>query len=550
MCVSDVKSVSSCLIKVATSQRRFYLSDSRLDSIGPFDLMSNSRSTRVWVNNSRRSESEGKSSSSTVATVASSSYIRSVFDRMLEDKNRELSSSSPTSVVTVPLTPPSLQSRIVLDPLSEEQQGTEVTLLEEDAQILPRRCFADDVLDEAEEDQEDLTSVMTPLPSSPPPCTEGPTSQQSNALASPATPLRVPLCGMGKVCWKQSPVTPGKDNGHRSMLPVHDYILAFLGNKDTTGSWHKQFSGRVEEQDEGEMEARIQQQNLLRRHPDQCKAKKAHLHDLRRNLGFGQSPRRSNLCRSTSHQAVQSARKAPRTPRKDGSFDKQSSVKSSIWQAFACHQAVSESVIDETVVMEAGGYDSDPECFGRTPYIRSPPRQEVEPTSRRLFALDVMGDQESIVEIAKSILNEKWTLILHENHERPKAYHVWVERGQRLAKKVVAPKLSWKPVPKKGGRSGIRSVPAVSIDILDVQRILKLEEVDRQEYPLAKATDSLLLKTLNGSYCFQASSSIERDRLVDLWKLTVARFGSMLITCDDDGMEDYFAPFDAAVLPA
>jgi len=216
-----------------------------------------------------------------------------------------------------------------------------------------------------------------------------------------------------------------------------------------------------------------------------------------------------------------------------------------------CHQAVPESVLEESFSVEApNGYDSDPECFGRTPSIRSPARVEQKPAARRLFALDVTGDEDKIHDMASSIFNEKWTLILHEPNKRAKAYHVWLERGQRLAKKVVSPKLAWKPLPKKGGRSGMECVPAVAIEILDVQRILKLDEIHRHEYPLAKTTDSFLLKTIHGNYCWQASSSIERDRLTDLWKLMVARFGSMLISGDDYGMEEYFVPADAGVFPA
>lgn len=508
--------------------------------------------------NSRLSEIEG-SPSSTAPAVASSSYIRGILDRMMEGKNRpEISSySSPTSVVTVPLTTPNLQSRVILDTFSE-QQGTEVTLLED---IVPRRCFADEFLDEEEEDDddddvEDMNSIMTPSPSPSPkhPCPEV-GNPPSSVLASPATPYKIPLCGMAAGCWKQSDaLTPVRGHRDHSLIPLQNFIVALLGKKDGEGCWRKHISCRTPEDKEesGELEAQIMQQKLLKRNPDQCKANKTHLHDLRRNLGFGQSPKRAQLFRSTSHQTVQSARKAkPRKPLQTLSSNKKSVAKTSLWQAFACHQVVPESVLEETIAVEVrDGYDSDPEYFGRTPTIRSPGRIEPGPVARRLFTLDVTENEEKIHDMASFIFNEKWTLILHEPNERPKAYHVWLERGQRLAKKVVSPKLAWKPLPKKGGRSGMECVPAVAIDILDVQRILKLDEIPREEYSLAKTTDSFLLKTIHGNYCWQASSSFERDRLTKLWKLTVARFGSMLITGDDDGMEEFFVPSDVGVFPA
>ena len=222
--------------------------------------------------------------------------------------------------------------------------------------------------------------------------------------------------------------------------------------------------------------------------------------------------------------------------------------KTTLWGAFACHKPITENILDETYnIEETDGYDSDPECFGRTPWVRSPPRAEREPTARRLFALDVMRDEETLKEAATSILNEQWTLILHEANKRPQAFHVWMERGQRLAKTVVAPKLCWKALPKKGTRNGFRSMSASTIDILDIQRVLPLDEIDRTRYPLAKAGDSFLLKTVDLELCWQASSEEERDRLVGLWKLTVARFGSMLVTGDDKGIEEWFAPLEARV---
>ena len=372
-------------------------------------------------------------------------------------------------------------------------------------------------------------------------------------LVTHPTPHKVPLCGMGAACWKPSEasaLSPQRTHG------VEDYILALLGNKDKSIDWRKHFSRHNAKEEDvkkrEQEETRRFQRGLLKRRPSQIKAQRRHLDDLRRNLQpFAASPKREQFLRSTSHQVPQSApRKAKsRTPLEDAA-SQNAVAKPSLWNpfgnTFACHRVVEDNILDETFLVEGGGYDSDPECFGRTPSVRSPARLEKSP--RRIFALDVMGDEYSLREATKSILNEKWTLILHERKKRPQAFHVFIERGQKLARKVVPPKLSWKPLPKKGDRSGIKKEPTFSLDILDIQRILPLDEIDRKEYPLAKAGDSFLLKTINGCFCWQASSRVERDRLTALWKLTVARFGSMLVTGDDGGLEEFFAPLDAGVV--
>lgn len=475
------------------------------------------------------------------------------------DMSQDYSSASPTSVVTIPLTPPPPPPPShQIDSVSE---GTEVTLLDkESSRLYPRRCFADD-----EDDEEDSNSVMTPLPVSPnmPRAGSSEMTKTRILVASPETPHKVPLCGMGAACWKSSPGTTRSSPPARNDFSVEDYILALLGNTSSNRAfdWRKRFSCRsgtdnIIHETEQEETQRLQRA-LLKRRPSQMKAQRKHLDELRRNLHpFGASPKREKLFRSTSNQVPQSAPRKPRAPLEtltSTTNNKTTAVAaaaktSSLWNPFACHtREVEDTILDETFLVQgSSGYDSDPECFGRTPSVRSPARIERPP--RGIFALDVVsGDEHSLQEATTSIMNEKWTLILHEPNKRPQAFHVFMERGQKLARKVVPPKLSWKPLPKKGHRVGIKKEPTFSLEILDVQRILPLDEIDRKEYPLAKAGDSFLLKTINGSFCWQASSKTERDRLLALWKLTVARFGSMLVTGDDDGLEEFFAPMEAGV---
>jgi hypothetical protein len=472
----------------------------------------------------------------------------------------EASSSSPTSIVTVPLTPPSnvVQSRILSNTLSSaEQQGTEVALLNT-MEVLPfRRCFADEIEevddDEDEEEDDDDLSFMTPLPK---PVGENhavptsPLGKSAQQYSSPATPLKVHMCGVVAPFWKSSERTSddstcrGGAEGVSSEMPVQDYILALLGNRDTTGSWHGHFacfSKSVAE--EIDPEIKRQHRQLLKRRPHQIKAQRSHLDDLRRNLyPFGASPRRVNLGRTWSHRHKSKSAVKPRKPLQ--AMPTSDNLKSSVWNAaLGCHNP--EIVPVDSFDASFEGYDSDPECFGRTPSVRSPNRQQQTP--RRLFVLDIEGDESKMREMTASTLNERWTLILHRPEKRPQAFHVWIERGQRLQTTVVSPKFTWKALPKKDEHKNMESAPTSSFDILDVQRILPLNEIDRSQYPLAKAGNCILLKTVNAVFCWQAASAQERDRLILLWKMSVARFGSMLVTGDSDGMEDYFAPLDALI---
>lgn len=449
--------------------------------------------------------------------------------------------SSPTSVVTVPLTPPAIvKSKI--ENISE--QGTEVTLLEERLWQHQHRCFADEV-----DDDDDDHSSITPRVIMPSPCTE---RKGISRVASPETPLKIPLCGIGRVCLKQRDTLPSnKYQNACATVPVQECIVSFLGRGTSSSSWQRHFSSALNTNKEtnAEIEAKSLQQALLRRRPTQIKANRAHLHHLRRDLNpSAASPKRLDLFRSTSHN-VQSERKAtrPRTPLKELVANEKS--KKTLWETFTCHQDVTTSVMDETFLLEGNGYESDPETFGRTCLMRSPAREDTAPEPRRLFALYEIKGEDSHEETTSSVFNEKWVLVLHSNKARPQAMHVWIERGQKLAKKVVPPQLCWKRVPRKGERN-LRSSPDSSIDILDVQRVLSLNSTNaetRQEYPLAKVSCSLFLKTVDATFCWQAPSAQERDHLISLWKITIARFGAALITGDDDRLDEYFTPDSATV---
>ena len=75
--------------------------------------------------------------------------------------------------------------------------------------------------------------------------------------------------------------------------------------------------------------------------------------------------------------------------------------------------------------------------------------------------------------------------------------------------------------------------------MLEIQRVLETDKVNRELYPFAKAQNTFTITTLSETVCLEASSKSERDRIVRLLKLLVARFGSQLVT-GDYRVEEFF----------
>lgn len=79
-----------------------------------------------------------------------------------------------------------------------------------------------------------------------------------------------------------------------------------------------------------------------------------------------------------------------------------------------------------------------------------------------------------------------------------------------------------------------------SFDLIDVARVLAVDSVDRKKHPFAKPSSCFLVKTLDKSILFETKSAAERERLVRMMKLVVARLGSKLIVGDQSFFEEYF----------
>ena len=289
-------------------------------------------------------------------------------------------------------------------------------------------------------------------------------------------------------------------------------------------------------------------------------ARKQRLHSLRRNLSpFHQSPKKATappmILKTRSFNLSSNAYTYKR--------DKASLPKkqSSLWSCgmnCALPQHEESPVFHRSFsIQEDDCYDSDPEDFVR----RRPLRQfssdrSASPSNKENIPPEVaFYTKYSVQGRVQALMNERLTLIMHQNSTSSKSaaagsqgVHVWIERGQYLQRGIVQPKLHWKPmVPSPSSSSSLRptsySQPSKmgSVALLDIHRILPVENMDRRIYPFAKVQHCFLVKAMDQTILFEASSRIERDRIVDSLKLCVARLGSLLLSEDDGLMDEFFA---------
>lgn len=225
---------------------------------------------------------------------------------------------------------------------------------------------------------------------------------------------------------------------------------------------------------------------------------------------------------------------------------------------------------------DSGCYDSDPEEFTRRRQGYSfasnelagsdnlqthqlplyPPKTAPSPNQA---LMDAQND-EVFSTIVQEIFNQTTTLVLHrqamdaaESAPRPVAIDAWLERGQNLAHRLIQPKWMWKHKPRevRGSVKLCKNPSVQAVELLDVTRILKLEDVDTANllHPsFAKTSHCFVIKTIHGEkFCFEALDEAERDHLIYSLKLVIARFGAKVLVGDSHVYWEFFSMGDAGV---
>mmetsp|Transcript_5157 Transcript_5157/g.15014 ORF Transcript_5157/g.15014 Transcript_5157/m.15014 type:complete len:631 (+) Transcript_5157:142-2034(+) len=214
-------------------------------------------------------------------------------------------------------------------------------------------------------------------------------------------------------------------------------------------------------------------------------------------------------------------------------------------------------------------YDSDPEDFMRrrlAPKVESPGddgssqlkshgtfRGYHNSLGRSFF--DAHND-EIFCAIVQEMFNQTTTLVLHPLSEsntagcgllqsaRPVAVDAWLERGQHLAYALIQPKWIWKAKPRidvEGQSSLDQKFCLQGIELLDITKILNVEETEGVRHSFAKPSHCFLIKSIDDEeFCFEAQSRQERDRVVSSLKLLIARFGAQVLTGDPEAYNEFF----------
>lgn len=216
-------------------------------------------------------------------------------------------------------------------------------------------------------------------------------------------------------------------------------------------------------------------------------------------------------------------------------------------------------------------YDSDPEDFARRrPMPRPTPVDEDTLTSdniqRRGYSghsispsravFDVHSD-EVFSTIVQEIFNQTTTLVQHPYSDscnpgtngilpRPIAVEAWLERGQHLAFALIQPKWMWKAKPRETkGLTNFQNLNLQGIELLDITRILKMEDVEGGNQAFARPSHCFIIRSIhNEEFCFEAKSEQDRNRLVYSLKIVIARCGAKVLVGDPDVYWEFFSTIE------
>jgi len=131
----------------------------------------------------------------------------------------------------------------------------------------------------------------------------------------------------------------------------------------------------------------------------------------------------------------------------------------------------------------------------------------------------------------------------------PVCVAAWIELGSLLKNIVIHPKLMFKPIVNNTKSQHVHQQKVqlcsqddvISVDLLDINRIMEVDSINRKMYPFAKLRTSFIVSTKSGkSFLFEASSEKEKEQFVQSLKLLVARFTSMIVVEDETVYDEFF----------
>ena len=296
---------------------------------------------------------------------------------------------------------------------------------------------------------------------------------------------------------------------------------------------------------------------VLRNRAGNIRERASRITNLKQNLHpFDATPKRKGapISKTASFCVDTEQRKKLRSHMHHSSL---STFPSTMFTCMESEKAESPFVIRTRGLEEDLFYDSDPEeCTKRRSPRRTPTKSKVttfwnrslelkranglsgsDKNHHRLENVNI-NDNSQVVEHVQEVMNQRFTMVWHqlvEKQSTPVAIVAWIERGQQLDRQLIQPRLVWKRL-HDGGAPNDRH----SVDLLDISRILEVNQIDRKLYPLAQQRNCLCIRSLDRKMMFEASNEEERNCLCRDLKLVVARLASKIILDDQNLFHEFF----------
>lgn len=351
--------------------------------------------------------------------------------------------------------------------------------------------------------------------------------------ASPQTPVRLNFCGMQDWCDPSIPTDTKASCGENSFCFVEDdqqqravlegKILQSLG-EGWCHPWQETYTTSPTKCNNSN---NVVHQHTMKRRAFDLAARRSRLATLRRDLNPFQAPSPSHrLPLGRSHSFNMTSTRSATKQKK--SVTSQDLVP--IWEcgALDCTEPEHDSpaAIRLQWEEECHGYDSDPEDY---------PKENGAAIS--ISTQPPVASDNNI----DGFMNGRITLIQHCNGTSV-AVQTWIEKGQKLRDQTILPKLVWKRLYHSSNKNVMHQrVELSSIDLLDICRILNVEELDRDKCPFAVKSRAFSIRTIHRDpVIFEAQSEGIKDQFVCNLKHIISRLAAKLLTRDPSAM-DFFA---------
>mmetsp|Transcript_7280 Transcript_7280/g.10875 ORF Transcript_7280/g.10875 Transcript_7280/m.10875 type:complete len:529 (-) Transcript_7280:208-1794(-) len=167
-------------------------------------------------------------------------------------------------------------------------------------------------------------------------------------------------------------------------------------------------------------------------------------------------------------------------------------------------------------------------------------------------------DQTRITKCIGEFMNKRVSMVWHLQPSAKikrgltKKVKAWIELGSVLRTQVIHPKFSWAQDSSPGWKfmnasSQKKENMLNSIDLLDISRVIEVEEIDRSKFPFAMKSRSFIIEANNTSFLFELSDEKEKSNMVFGLKLLVSHFGAGVVARNDQIFEQFFNPVGAQV---